>query len=78
MSSATKNLGGDEKEMETGQENTENNFKDDYKIESVAMAKKRIYNPKTGTYYAIRQRTTKKGKKGQIIGKWKRKDKGES
>ena len=42
------------------------------------MAKKRIYNPKTGTYYAIRQRTTKKGKKGQIIGKWKRKDKGES
>ncbi len=33
--------------------------------------KKRIHNKKTGTYYSIRQRTTKKGKKGQITGKWK-------
>lgn len=33
--------------------------------------KKRIYNPKTKTYYAIRQRSSKKGKKGTIKGKWK-------
>lgn len=38
------------------------------------MAKKRILNPKTGKYLAIRQRTTKKGKKGQIKGKWRNKD----
>ncbi len=37
----------------------------------VEMAKKRIYNPVTGTYYAIRQRTTEFGKKGEIKGKWK-------
>ena len=34
------------------------------------MAKKRIHNPKNRTYYKIRERTTKKGKKGQILGKW--------
>ena len=33
--------------------------------------KKRIYNPVTRKYYAIRQRTTKSGKKGQIKGLWK-------
>jgi len=31
------------------------------------MANKRIYNPKTGKYMQIRQRTTSKGKKGQIM-----------
>jgi hypothetical protein len=35
------------------------------------MAKKRIYNPKTRKYYAIRKYSTKKGSKGQIIGSWK-------
>ena len=34
------------------------------------MSKKRIYNPKTKTYYQIRQKSTKSGKKGQIISKW--------
>jgi hypothetical protein len=34
------------------------------------MAEKRIHNPKTGSYYKIRERTTKKGKKGQIMGRW--------
>jgi len=32
------------------------------------MSKSRIHNPKTGKYYQIRQRTTSKGKKGQIMG----------
>lgn len=32
------------------------------------MATKRIHNPKTGKYYKLRQRTTSKGKKGQIMG----------
>jgi len=32
------------------------------------MAQKRIRNPSTGKYYAIRQRTTSKGKKGQTRG----------
>jgi len=32
--------------------------------------KKRIYNPVTGKYYAIRQKTTKYGKAGQIKGLW--------
>ena len=36
------------------------------------MPKKRIYNKKTGRYYKIRERTTKKGKKGQIKGLWKK------
>lgn len=42
------------------------------------MAKKRIYNPKTGKYYAIRQRTTSNGKKGQIMGSYKNKKKDSS
>lgn len=33
--------------------------------------KKRIYNPVTGTYYRIRQRSSNKGRRGTIIGKWK-------
>lgn len=32
--------------------------------------KKRIYNPDLGMYFAIRQRTTDSGKKGQIKGRW--------
>lgn len=32
------------------------------------MTKKRIYNPKTGKYYKLRERTTSEGKKGQILG----------
>ena len=39
----------------------------------MAKRKKRIFNPYTGTYYEIRVRTTKRGKKGTIIGKWKKK-----
>ncbi len=35
------------------------------------MDQKRIHNPSTGKYYAIRQRTTSKGKKGQISGVYK-------
>ena len=39
------------------------------KIGSVeVMPRKRIYKPKTGRYYSIRQRSTKKGKKGEILG----------
>jgi len=37
------------------------------------MVQKRIHNPSTGKYYAIRQRTTSSGKKGQIIGSYKSK-----
>lgn len=33
--------------------------------------KKRIYNPVTGKYYAVRQRTTSAGRAGQIKGLWK-------
>ena len=32
--------------------------------------KKKIYNPKTGKYYRIREKTTSKGRKGQIMGVW--------
>lgn len=32
--------------------------------------KKRVYNPITSKYYALRQKTTKEGKKGQIKGAW--------
>jgi len=37
------------------------------------MIKKRIHNQATGKYYAIRQRTTSAGKKGQILGLYKKK-----
>ena len=33
--------------------------------------RKRIYNPVTGKYYEVRQRTTKYGRAGQIKGLWK-------
>jgi len=35
------------------------------------MVQKRIHNASTGKYYAIRQRTTSKGKKGQTSGVYK-------
>ncbi len=34
------------------------------------MAKKRIYNPKTGRYYRIATRSGSKHRKGQILGRW--------
>jgi len=37
------------------------------------MAQKRIHNPSTGKYYAIRQRSTSSGNKGQIVGSHKSK-----
>ena len=37
------------------------------------MAKKRIHNPKTKRYMSIRQKTTSKGRKGQIIGGYSKK-----
>ena len=37
------------------------------------MIQKRIHNPSTGKYYAIRQRTTSSGTKGQIVGSYKSK-----
>jgi hypothetical protein len=33
--------------------------------------RKRVHNPKTGTYLKRRQKTTSKGKKGQIMGSYK-------
>lgn len=38
------------------------------------MAKERIRNPRTHTDMRIRQKTTSKGKKGQIMKKWSPKD----
>jgi len=52
--------------------NTKNSLSDANELENAdsgEMAKKGIYNSKTRTDYALRQRTTKKGKKGQITGK---------
>jgi hypothetical protein len=37
--------------------------------------KKRIYNPVTGKYYEVRQRSSKHGKPGQIKGLWSSKKK---
>jgi hypothetical protein len=59
--------------------NMENNNKDiNNSITEGEMAtkkKKRIYNPVTGKYYEVRQKSTKKGQKGQIKGLWKKKKK---
>jgi hypothetical protein len=41
------------------------------------VKRKRIYNPVTKKYYELRQRTTKKGRAGQIKGLWKSKKKKE-
>jgi hypothetical protein len=32
--------------------------------------KKRIYNPTTGKYYELRQRSTETGNRGQVKGLW--------
>lgn len=40
------------------------------KKEMSTKKKKRIYNPVTGTYYRIRQRSSNKGRRGTIIEKW--------
>jgi hypothetical protein len=42
-------------------------------VKEKKMAKERIRNPKTHSDYRIRQKTTKKGKKGQIMGRWSKK-----
>ena len=42
------------------------------------MTQKRIHNPSTSKYYAIRQKTTSSGKKGQIIGSYKSKSTAQS
>jgi hypothetical protein len=39
----------------------------------MAKGKKRIYNPYTETYYEIRIKNTSRGKKGTIIGSYKKK-----
>lgn len=47
---------------------------DETELEEETMAKgkkKRIRNPKTRRYYRIRQRSSTKGKRGTIMGKWK-------
>jgi hypothetical protein len=36
---------------------------------------KRIYNPVTGSYYELRERTSKTGRRGQIKGSWSSKKK---
>ncbi len=41
----------------------------------MAKTRKRILNHTTGKYYAVRQRTTSTGTKGQIKGLWKNKNK---
>jgi|APFre7841882654_1041346.scaffolds.fasta_scaffold09704_3 hypothetical protein len=40
--------------------------------------RKRIHNPRTGHYYAIRQKNTSKGKTGQIMGLYKQPKKTDS
>jgi len=41
-------------------------------MQSVLKAdRKRIYNPRTGKYYALRLRSTTKGRKGTIKGLWR-------
>ena len=41
----------------------------------MAEKKKRIFNPVTGKYYEVRQRSSKFGQKGQIKGLWSSKKK---
>jgi hypothetical protein len=42
-----------------------------FKVAEERKRRKRIYNPVTGKYYEVRQRTTKYGRAGQIKGLWK-------
>jgi len=41
------------------------------RVEMPKKSRKRIYNPWTKTFYSIRQRSSVRGKKGTIKGKWK-------
>ena len=41
------------------------------KTEEQKEEERKIYNPITGTYYKIRERSSKAGKKGEIRGIWK-------
>jgi len=50
-------------------EKTESNAIDG-SVEEMTRKKKRIYNPKTGRYYQIRQRSSSKGRRGTIMGTW--------
>ncbi len=48
-------------------------FVDEVNVEGEELSKKtkkRIYNPWTKSYYSISQRSSVKGKKGTIKGKW--------
>ena len=38
----------------------------------MTKTRKRIRNPTTGKYYAVRERTTSSGRKGQIKGLWEK------
>ncbi len=52
----------------------ENNKLDDDNIiseENMSKTRKRIYNPITKKYYQLRQKTTSRGKRGEIKGLWK-------
>lgn len=60
-----------EYDVENKNENTNKEVEDLENEGVIKVGKKRIYNPKTGKYYKIRQRTTSKGKKGEIIGLWR-------
>ena len=53
------------------EENNKSDEKDTELEQGKDMAKKRIYNPKTRKYYKLRERTTSRGYKGEIMGKWK-------
>lgn len=60
-------------EMMRGGGNKENEtFKPKKGKSNMPQPKKRIYNPVTETYYEIRQRSTSRGNKGTIKGKYKR------
>ena len=65
----------EETEVKTEMENTENEFKDANEVKDTTMAKKWIYNPVTGKYYEIRQKSSKHCQKGQIKGLWPAKKK---
>jgi hypothetical protein len=53
-----------------GDKETNNNNEERVSHEAEMPPKKRLYNPVTGHYYAVRQRTTDDGQRGQIRGSW--------
>ena len=59
--------------MHKNEENNKLVMGDSIFEEIMTKPKKRIHNETTHSYYEIRQRTTKYGRKGQIKGKWKKK-----